>query len=98
MLTYTRGLPGQEVVTSYTYQGDQLVTAKASNDPTTWQYTYDVEGRLAEVTPGGSPGAGARRYFYDLAGRLNATESHNGTLYVPQAQGVWPAQENYALG
>ena len=37
---------------------------------------------------------GARRYFYDLAGRLAATESHNGTLYLPQAQMVYNGHAN----
>jgi len=87
VLTYTRKVGLQTVVTTYTYnEANELITAQADNDPTVWHYLYDNNGSLTEVIPNGTtPVSGARRYIYDTARRLVQTELHNGLGYQPQA-------------
>jgi len=86
-LVHTRTVSGQTISTTYTYNNaNQLVTAKASNDATTWYYTFDAKGYLTSITPNGtSPGNGARRYTYSVAGYLTKAELHDGSAYQPQA-------------
>jgi YD repeat-containing protein len=87
-LTRTQTLAGQLVTTTYTYNAaNELVTAKDSNDPTTWYYTYNPNGRLTDITPNGTaPANGARRFTYSVAGYLIQTETYTGTAYQLQAQ------------
>jgi len=88
VLTRTQTIGSQATTTGYTYDtANQLVTALASNDPTTWYYTSDPNGRLTDITPNGTaPANGARRYTYNAAGYLIRAEQHDGAAYQPQAE------------
>ena len=91
VLTYTKFMNGQEIITNYTHdEANQLITARASDSPTTWYYTYNANGSLVEITTNGLiPGSGARRYTYNTAGYLVGTEIHDGMDYQPQAEMVY---------
>ena len=67
-------------------QANQLATAQIDGETTLWQYDYDARGRLVQVTPGGSPGDGAKRYTYNAANRLVKVEKHDGSAYQTQAE------------
>jgi RHS repeat-associated protein len=86
------------VVTTYTYDAaNQLRTAKANNDGTTWYYTYDANGNLREMTPNGtSPTNGALRYTYDASNRLNKAETYSGAAYATLAQMTYDGLGNRA--
>ncbi len=79
------------VVTIYTYNAaNQLETAKASDDPETWYYTYDGNGNRVRQVPGSlTPAEGETRYSFNQANEMVQAERHNGSEYQVQAAVVY---------
>ncbi len=90
------------ITTTYAFDAANQLQS-ASSGGLAWRYSYDLNGRLVEVTPKGSLN-GARRYTYNDAGYLAQVESHNGASYQLQAEmtynglGQRLAMTAYALG
>jgi YD repeat-containing protein len=84
-------LSAGDVVTTYTHNAAyQLVKAKASDDDTTWWYTYDGRGNLTHQTPNPtSPAVGEIRYHYDAAGMLVKVERYTASGYETMAEAVY---------
>jgi YD repeat-containing protein len=84
--------PGQAVNTTYTYDDAHQLASAQEGSGTAWQYHYDGNGSLVEMTPGEHAANGARRYSYNTAGQLKKVECHNGTGYQPQAEMAYNGQ------